>query len=234
EKGAGWAAGCSRANAGNIAPRHAAPLATVEEIRRALGWMTRPDSPFGLKPRLALVPWLLRLLRAAAPAQARRTAEVGRAMAARSLELHEQLGKELGTSFRQAGLLDVWETAAGLERARRRAELHAEMGFDPRVLDLDELREAEPLLEGEVSGAVLYPHEAYCDPLEFVSSVGRAAEAGGARLLSRTEVRGIRSGPRVAVETRAGPVEADAAVIAAGSWSAAVAASLGARLPIES
>jgi D-amino-acid dehydrogenase len=233
EKGAGWAAGCSRANAGNIAPRHAAPLATLEEVRRALRWMFHSDSPFGLRPRLALLPWLLRLLRDSAPAKARRTTEVGRALAARSLELHAQLEEELGTSFRQAGLLDVYETAAGLEAARRRAELHAEAGFDPRVLDSDELREAEPLLEGEVSGAVLYPHEAYCDPLAFVSTVGRAAEAAGARLVPQTEVRRIRSGERIVVETAGEPLEADVAVIAAGAWSPGVAASLGARLPVE-
>ena len=45
-------------------PSHARPIAAPESLRAGLGWMVEPDSPFGLKLKPSLAPWLARYLRA--------------------------------------------------------------------------------------------------------------------------------------------------------------------------
>ncbi len=75
ERGGGWGEGCSWGNAGLLVPRHARPIAAPESLRAGLGWMVKPDSPFGLKLKPSLAPWLARYLRAStagAPPRARR------------------------------------------------------------------------------------------------------------------------------------------------------------------
>ena len=64
ERGGGWGEGCSWGNAGLLVPSHARPIAAPESLRAGLGWMVRPDSPFGLKLKPSLAPWLARYLRA--------------------------------------------------------------------------------------------------------------------------------------------------------------------------
>ena len=64
ERGGGWGEGCSWGNAGLLVPSHARPIAAPEALRAGIGWMVRPDSPFGLKLKPSLTPWLVRYLRA--------------------------------------------------------------------------------------------------------------------------------------------------------------------------
>ena len=64
ERGGGWGEGCSWGNAGLLVPSHARPIAAPESLRAGIGWMVRPDSPFGLKLKPSLAPWLARYLRA--------------------------------------------------------------------------------------------------------------------------------------------------------------------------
>ena len=58
ERGGGWGEGCSWGNAGLLVPSHARPIAAPESLKAGIGWMVRPDSPFGLKLKPSLAPWL--------------------------------------------------------------------------------------------------------------------------------------------------------------------------------
>ena len=70
ERGGGWGEGCSWGNAGLLVPSHARPIAAPESLKAGIGWMVRPDSPFGLKLKPSLAPWLARYLRASTAARA--------------------------------------------------------------------------------------------------------------------------------------------------------------------
>src|SRR5829696_7961925 len=52
--------GCSFGNAGLICPSHAEAIASLDSIRSGFAWLGRRDSPFYLRPRLPLLPWLVR------------------------------------------------------------------------------------------------------------------------------------------------------------------------------
>src|SRR5262245_53823133 len=59
--------GCSYGNAGLICPSHAESIASLDAIRSGLTWLGRRDSPFYLRPRLRVLPWLARFGAASLP-----------------------------------------------------------------------------------------------------------------------------------------------------------------------
>jgi D-amino-acid dehydrogenase len=202
ERGPELASGCSAGNAGLICPSHSTPIANPVSLRNGLRWMWSRDSPFYLRPRPAVLPWLARFALAA------RHWEEGalavRALSVASLELHAQLGAELGTSFERTGTLNVYATQAGLESGSREAE---RSGLRFSVFDADRTHALEPALIGPVSGAVHYPDEGRVDPKRFVEAVGHAAAEAGAEIRTGAEVSSLDE------------LRAEAVVVAAGAWS---------------
>jgi D-amino-acid dehydrogenase len=202
ERGPQLASGCSAGNAGLICPSHSNPISSPVSLRNGLRWMWRRDSPFYLRPRPAALPWLVRFARAAPRWEA--GAAAIRALSVPGLELHAQLGEELGTSFERLGTLNVYATPEGLEGGAREGE---RSGLHFSVLDAAQTRELEPSLAGPVVGAVHYPDEGRVDPERFVEAVGRAAGDAGVEIRTGTEVRSLDE------------LRADTVVVAAGAWS---------------
>src|SRR5205807_3753125 len=119
ERGPHLAAGCSAGNAGLICPSHSVPIANPAALRDGLRWMLRPDSPFYLRPRPGVLPWLARYVRAAGSARAAAGARALHELTAASLRLHAELAdRGLPTGFERRGTLSVYETEAGLAAAR--------------------------------------------------------------------------------------------------------------------
>src|SRR5262245_2226332 len=202
ERGPALASGCSAGNAGLICPSHSTPIANPTSLRNGLRWMWKRDSPFYLRPRPAVLPWLARFARASRHPE--EGAAAIRELSVASLELHAELGTELGTSFERTGTLNVYETHEGLEAEARAA---ARSGLPFEVFDADGTRELEPALIGPVAGSVRYPQEGRVDPKRFVEAVGAAAADAGVDIRVGTEIQS--------------PDELDAGtvVIAAGAWS---------------
>lgn len=236
ERGAelGW--GCSAGNAGVLCPSHAMPLASPAALRQGLRWLLRSDSPLALRPRPGVVPWLARFAAASTPGRAAAGTRTIRTLSTASLELHAALAAEgLDTGFERRGVLNVYETEAGLAAGREEAGRNAAAGLRAEILGPGEARELEPSLGRAIAGAILYADEAHCEPLRFVQAVGAAAVEAGAEVRTRTEAIGLRSGAGglPVVETTAGDLAGDAVVLAAGAWTPAVARGLGLFLPVE-
>jgi D-amino-acid dehydrogenase len=221
------ALGCSYGNAGLICPSHAEALANPAAIRSGLAWMTRRDSPFHVRPRLSLVPWLVRFGLAARPGRSAPATAALRALAAESLEAHERLVRNgLPTSFERRGILSVFESAAALDAAERN-------GAEP--LTAAAARELEPALAPTIAGALFHSGEAHCDPALYVAALLEAARERGAELHRGVEVLGLRAaGGRIdRLDTTAGPLRAGAVVLAAGTWTRRLARDVGVNLPLE-
>src|SRR3954454_12975225 len=120
ERGPSLASGCSAGNAGLVCPSHSTPISSPTALRNGLRWMWKRDSPFYLRPRPSVLPWLARFARAASGWEA--GSEAIRALSVPGLELHAQLGEELRTSFERLGTLNVYATAEGVEAAAREGE----------------------------------------------------------------------------------------------------------------
>ena len=215
----GWGEGCSSGNAGGITHSHAAPFATPGDLFRALRWLTKPDSPFGISLSPALLPWLARFLRYTLDrSHLTLVTDTLADLARESLSLHEAYAAEgFSSGYEHRGVLDVYESPAGFRKGRRAAE--AVVGPEAgSVLSEREVRDIEPLLQGPLIGGVLHDEDAHCDPLGFVQAVGAGAELAGARLVPRQRVTSMHRGPN-GVELRSNEwnFRARTAVIANGA-----------------
>jgi D-amino-acid dehydrogenase len=219
----GAADGCSHGNAGLICPSHAEALANPAAVRDGLRWLARRDSPFHLRPRIALLPWLARFGLAALPRRSRAATETLRALATASLARHAALADEgVATSFTRRGILSVFESPRAVAR------------LNGSALSPEQARALEPALAG-IAGAVFHPGEAHCDPSAFVGALLAAARAHGADVRPDVELLRLRrsNGRIAALETTHGTLRAGTVVLAAGSWTAALARPVGVHVPVE-
>lgn len=236
ERGPELAFGCSAGNAGIVGPSHVLPLANPAALRDGLRWMSRPDSPFYVRPSPAVIPWLGRFAAAATPARVRRSRSVLRALAVRSAAMHETLGSDwTDTGYRRRGLLNVFSDEKAFAAACDDAREDARHGIRSRILSAKDLEAEQPSLTRPVAGALFYPDEAHCDPDRFVKSVGTLAEVLGVDIRTGVEVLEMRAeGGRIrSLWTTGGDLAVDEVVIAAGVWTPGLASTLGLDLPIE-
>ena len=236
ERGPELASGCSAGNAGIVGASHVLPLAGPDALRDGVRWLRHPDSPFAIRPRPGVVPWLTRFCAASSPRQVERARRVLRSLAIESAQMHADLAAQgLETGYQRRGLLNVYSTERAFADATRAATADRADGLRARVLDADAVAEEWPRITGDPVGAVLYEDEAHCNPTSFVRSVGAEAGARGAAIMTGVEVLALRQGKSggVSLWTTAGEVRAEQVVLAAGAWSPQLAADLPVRLPIE-
>jgi glycine/D-amino acid oxidase-like deaminating enzyme len=153
------------------------------------------------------------------------------------LELYDELDERLGgeARIRRKGALIVHPEAATWAAEPARLERLRAAGVEGELLDAQAVREAEPALDGPLHGASRFPGDLQCDPERIAGALAREAVAAGAELRLGCPVERIAvAGGRVTgVETAGGSVTAGAVVLAAGPWSAVLAASAGLPLPLE-
>jgi D-amino-acid dehydrogenase len=233
ERGAGPGAGCSAGNAGILGATHVLPLAVPEAVWEGLRHLLRRQSPFALRPRPRAVPWLARFVVAAARSRDGSAAQVMRALANESLARHHDLAKRFDTGIVERGFLSVYETPEAFNRALD----HLADPAAPRqeLLDAASVRERCPQLRQEPSGVIFAPDDPHCDPLRFVTMLAQAAVALGVEIVTGVEVLGLRlGGGRVhAIATTAGDLAVGRLVLAAGAWTARLAAGLPVAVPVQ-
>ena len=148
-----------------------------------------------------------------------------------ALEVYAELEARLGEAarIRRKGALIVHPDAATW--AAEPGRLAAAGVPGARLVAPGELRELEPELTGPVYGASLFPGDLQCDPRGIARALARVAAAAGATVRTSCAVAAVDGGGvRLATGKR---VAADAVVIAAGPWSAPLAAGAGLPLPLE-
>jgi glycine/D-amino acid oxidase-like deaminating enzyme len=182
--------------------------------------------------------------------------ELARAGLAMYGEIGERLGDE--ARIRRKGALIVHPEEETWAAEPARLDRVAIPGA--RLVGADELRELEPELTGPVCGASLFPDDLQCDPRAIARALAREAAAAGATIREGCAVDAIVVGrggderrsviggeprgecgdePLGVGATVSGVIAggeriyARAVVIAAGPWSAALAASAGLPLPLE-
>lgn len=236
ERGADVLSGCSPGSAGLLSPAHSTPLSTPSAVREGLRHMLRRDSPFSMRPRPQLVPWLMRFMLAARQDRVRAGTELIRDFSFASLELHKRLAEEgLDTGLEILGALNVYESEKAYAAGVVEAEDLSTHGIKTQVMSTEEVREFEPALSDRVVGGVFYAEEAQCDPERFMLAVAAAAVDAGAVLCTRAEVLDakVSRGRVVSLDTTIGEVRPDQLVVANGAWTVELSRQLGLRIPLQ-
>ena len=150
-------------------------------------------------------------------------------------EIEELLGAEAG--IRRKGALVAHADAPGWDAERARVAGLRAAGVECELLATEEVRAAEPELRGALLGASWFPRDLQCAPQAIARGLARAAAGLGAELVTGCEVAAIAvKGGRVGgveLAGHAGRLAADRVLIAAGTWSAPLAARAGLELPLE-
>ena len=230
---------CSLGNAGFISPSHFLPLAAPGIVRKALGWMLDPESPFYVRARLDpdLIAWGIQFWRSSSRARAHRAGPLLRDLNLASRSLFEDLAARTGNAFGLAreGLLLLVRTERGFEEEAELATRSRELGMPAQVLDSRQVQALEPGLTFDILGGVRYPLDAHLVPQRLVATLTHmVAERGGAFVWD-AEVRDWKVGHSSvdAAITPKGEVGGDEFVLTAGSWTPILARGLGVRLPMQ-
>lgn len=234
------AAGASRGNAGALAYADVLPLASPRILRQLPRWLLDPLGPLSLPPaRLpVLLPWLWQFWRASGPGKVAastvaQAALMQRAGPATTRLLHVAEAVHL---LRDGGNLHVYDS-----EATWRASLPGWSVREAHGIVFEHLRGAEALARWQPGlspalafGTFVPEWHTLHDPLDWVHHLAQAVALRGGRFW-RGRALGLASDAgQVRVRLEGGSVlQARRVVVAAGAWSAPLAASLGHRLPLD-
>ena len=159
---------------------------------------------------------------------------LARAAVTRWRVLNDELGADTG--YRQRGNLRLARTDAEIDVIRAMIAAQRALGLDLDFLDGPEAIHAiAPAIGAGVLAASFCPGDGHADP-----DMALAAYAGAARRLGADIREGIAAeriltanGRVTGVLTPAGPIHADAVIVAAGTHSPALLAPLGIALPLS-
>jgi D-amino-acid dehydrogenase len=228
--------GASRGNAGEVCPDLVEPLPAPGVISAALRTAHRPESALYVHPTLSrdLARFLLGFTRHATRARYAAGARDLAALADGTFALFEQLeAAGVDAEANKSGFLFVYGTADAALAARDRfAGLNAPLAPDG-VLDAAGLADLEPCLGPAATAGFVVDEQWSIDPNLFVDRLAELLRRRGVEILEGSRVTGIQSrAGGVRAHTSEGPVDADAAVLAAGAWSREIGHALGLDLNI--
>ena len=229
----------SAGNCGLLTPSHADPLTQPGSLKAAARSLLDPAAPLRIAPTVnpGRIGWFVGFARRCNATHRWRAAQ------ARSMLLNETrrlvpqiIGEEgLQCAFSEQGLMTIFRTQRALDADLEAHESMAELGVSYEVLDDLQLREREPLVREGMAGAIHATTDAHFDPSQYSRALSDAAQRHGAVVFEGLRVEGLREGAGEVsgVDTSSGFLGADHVVLAAGPWSAELAATVGARLPIQ-
>jgi glycine oxidase len=148
-------------------------------------------------------------------------------------ELRERTGIDVEHVTR--GTIYPLYTAADVREAEARTRWARDREFVVEAWDAAELRMREPALSPRVAGAMFVPADHWVNNQRLVVAYAQAAVAAGVALITGASVSRVivEDGHARGVLAEGERYEADAVLLAAGAWTAALVASFGGRLPVE-
>ncbi|MGH8845969.1 MAG: D-amino acid dehydrogenase [Polaromonas sp.] len=240
------AAETSHANGGQISVSHAEPWANPSAPFKVLKWLAREDAPllFRLRADARQWAWGLQFLRECTPARTRHNIEQIVRLGTYSRTLLQQLRRDTGIEYdqRTQGILHFYTSQKEFDSALEPARQMRELGCERRVISADEAVAIEPALatmRSQLAGATYTAEDESGDARKFTLALAKLCELRGVRfMMSHHITRLVRAGDHITQvevtdpEGRYLQLNADSYVLAAGSFSPALAAPLGLKLPI--
>lgn len=214
----------SRANGAQLSYNFVAPLADPAVLPKLPSWLLNKDAPLHFRLRLDTAQWrwgisFLSLCRSSTARQGTLDLlELG--LFSRQM-MHEMMDEMAGQcDFAPSGKLLIFDSNEALASASRQMEFQRSHGSSYELLDRDGCINREPFLADRadrIAGGIFMPDEDVADCFKVCSEL-RQRLAGRVTFLFNTRIERLkRSATGIAgVETSAGPMTADAYVIANG------------------
>lgn len=218
----------SFANAGQISFGYSSPWAAPGVPLKALKWMFAEHPPLTIRPdgTLRQLLWMLQMWRNCTAERYAVNKERLLRISNYSRACLEQLREETGIQYegRRQGTLQLFRSAQQLDAAARDMEALAEAGIAYELLASAQLVKAEPGLAGSAHkfvGGLRTPGDETGDCHLFTTRLAQIASGLGVRFHYGTPLKALRTegGAVKAVQCDDGLIEADAYVLALGSWS---------------
>jgi D-amino-acid dehydrogenase len=186
----------------------------------------------------SLLPWLARYLAQCNADACERAARALLPLIGDSLSEHQALAAGTGAErwIVPSDYLYLYRTRADFARDRFGWDLRRKLGIHWRELAAPEVAEYDPTVAPDLRFAVrLDGHGRIADPGAYVKALAEHVVRSGGQLV-RAEVQGIvqEAGRVVGLRACGDTIACDAAIVAAGAWSAPLAKSLGLRVPLQS
>ncbi|MDI4233472.1 D-amino acid dehydrogenase [Bradyrhizobium sp. Arg237L] len=231
----------SFANAGEVSPGYSSPWAGPGVPIKAIKWLLMKHGPLVVRPKPdpAMWIWLLKMLRNC-------TAERYAVNKSRMIPIAEYsrdclraLRGEIGIRYdeRSRGTLQLFRYASQLDHTADDIAVLKQYGVPFEVLDREGCIAAEPALaavKDKIAGGLWLPEDETGDCHMFTQALALEAKKLGVRFEFNVAIDGlIADASRVTgVATSKGVLQADAYVVALGSWSPRLLRPLGISLPV--
>lgn len=231
----------SFANAGEVSFGYCSPWAAPGIPMKAIKWLFMHHAPLILRPKVdaAMLSWLVKML-------SNCTSERYAINKSRMLRLADysrislaQVREETGIAYdeRMQGTLQLFRTHHQLDASAKDVKALAADGIPYEVLDPDGCIRVEPALRHvreKIVGGLLTPKDETGDCFKFTNALAAKAIELGVRFQYGTTIKGldVQGGQARAVITERGRVDADAILVALGSYSPLLLKPLGIKLPV--
>ena len=237
----------SFANAGQVSPGYSTPWAAPGIPLKALKWLFQSHAPLAFRPDGSLFQWRWMAAMLANCSADRYAVNKERMMrlSEYSRDCLRAWRAETGLAYdaRMQGTLQLFRSQAQLDAAARDVAVLQECGVPFELLDTAGVGLAEPALtkaEVPISGGLRLPNDETGDCHLFTRQLAARASALGLKLHLSCSVQSlVRDGDRVTGLQLAGTtgeagqrLQADAVVLAAGSYSRNLLLPLGLDIPV--
>lgn len=232
--------GASAGNGGWLCPAQAGPLPEPGMTVMGMRALMNRDSALYFKPSKLgeLSPWLVRFWSYCNPRAYEHGLRALAALGSRVFELIDGMVDD-GMEFelhRQGMLIASRDPAHARTELAKLAPMR-EFGYElPDEILIDEdLHDVEPSLAPCVRAGFVVPQHWHVRPESFNAALAGAARAIGVEILEGAEVVDflVKGSRVVGLRTAAGDRDAESVVLAAGSWTPALAAKLGVAVPLQ-
>jgi D-amino-acid dehydrogenase len=231
----------SFANAGEVSPGYASPWAGPGVPVKAIKWLLMKHGPLVLRPKLdpAMWMWLIKMLRNCTSARYAVNKSRMIPLAEYSRDCLGALRAETAIHYdeRSRGTLQLFRTQAQVDATAGDIAVLKQYGVPYEILDRDGCVGAEPALvaaKPKIAGGLRLPQDETGDCHMFTQALSDRAAKLGVQFRFKTTIEQLIADASgiSGVATSAGMLQADAYVVALGSWSPRLLRPLGISIPV--
>jgi D-amino-acid dehydrogenase len=231
----------SFANAGEVSPGYASPWAGPGVPVKAIKWLLMKHGPLVIRPKLdpAMFAWLIRMLRNCTSARYAVNKSRMIPLAEYSRDSLRALRAETAIKYdeRSRGTLQLFRAQAQLDHTADDIAVLKQYGVPYEILDRDGCVGAEPGLAAvkhRIAGGLRLPQDETGDCHMFTQALAARAVDLGVQFRLKTTIERLTTDASLVtgVATSAGLLQADAYVMALGSWSPRLLGPIGISIPV--